>query len=71
MNYTFNIDEAVCNLSAYGLEEVQKVLDLSDDDVVNLLLDNYKPWEQKILNWYAEYLNDTILDDTEKRYEDR
>ncbi len=40
MNITFNIDEAVCSLSAYGLEEVQKVLGLSDDDVVNLLLDD-------------------------------
>jgi hypothetical protein len=71
MIYTFNIDEAVCTLSAYGLEEVQKVLDLSDDDVVNLLLDNYEPWERKILNWYAAYINDSILDEAEKRYEDR
>ena len=71
MNITFNIDEAVCTLSAYGLEEVQKVLGLSDDEVINLLLDNYEPWERKILDWYAEYLHDTILDEAEKRYEDR
>ena len=71
MNITFNIDEAVCNLSAYGLEEVQKVLGLSDDDVVNLLLDNCAVWHQKILDWYAEHINDTILDEAEKKYEDR
>ncbi len=71
MDYTFNIDEAVCNLSAYGLGEVQKVLGLSDDDVVNLLLDDCEVWEQKILSWYANYLNDEILDQAESRHEDR
>jgi hypothetical protein len=71
MDHTFNIDEAVCNLSAYGLEEVQKVLGLSDDDVVNLLLDDCEAWERKILNWYTEHLHDTILDEAERRYEDR
>jgi hypothetical protein len=71
MNITFNIDEAVCTLSAYGLEEVKKVLGLSDDDIVNLLLDDFEAWHQKILDWYDEHLNDIILDDAEKRYEDR
>ena len=71
MNITFNIDEAVCSLSAYGLGEVQKVLGLSDDDVVNLLLNDSEVWERKILDWYAEHLNDTILDEAERRYEDR
>jgi hypothetical protein len=71
MDITFNIDEAVCNLSAYGLEEVQRVLGLSDDDVVNLLLNDCEVWERKILDWYAEHINDTILDEAEKRYEDR
>ena len=71
MNITFNIDEAVCSLSAYGLGEVQKVLGLSDDDVVNLLLNDCEVWERKILDWYAEHLNDTILDEAERRYEDR
>ncbi|MFZ0454388.1 MAG: hypothetical protein WAM24_11605 [Ignavibacteriaceae bacterium] len=71
MNNTFNIDEAVCSLSAYSLEEVQKVLGLSDDDVVNLLLDDCEAWHQKILSWYAKYLHDTIKDEAEKRYEDR
>jgi hypothetical protein len=71
MNITFNIDEAVCSLSAYGLEEVQRVLGLSDDDVVNLLLNDCEVWERKILDWYGEHINDTILDEVEKRYEDR
>ena len=71
MNITFNIDEAICSLSAYGLEEVQRVLGLSDDDVVNLLLNDCEVWEQKILDWYAGHINDTILDEAEKRYEDR
>ncbi len=71
MNNTFNIDEAVCNLSAYGLEEVQKVLGLSDDDVVNLLLDDCEVHERKILDWYGEHINDTIQEQAERRYEDR
>jgi hypothetical protein len=71
MNITFNIDEAVSSLSAYGLEEVQRVLGLSDDDVVNLLLNDCEVWERKILDWYAEHINDTILDEAERRYEDR
>ena len=32
-NNDFSIDEAIRTLSAYGLEEVQKVLELSDDDI--------------------------------------
>ena len=71
MNHEFNIDEAVRVLSAYGLEEVQKALSLSDDDVVNLLLDDCEAWERKILNWYADHLQDEILDHAESRYEDR
>ena len=71
MNNTFNIDEAVCSLSAYGLEEVQKVLGLSDDDVVNLLLDDCEAWERKILDWYAEHINDSVMEQAERRYEDR
>ena len=71
MNITFNIDEAVCSLSAYGLEEVQKVLGLSDDDIVNLLLDDCEVHERKILDWYAEHINDTVLEQAERRYEDR
>ena len=71
MNITFNIDEAVCSLSAYGLGEVQKVLGLSDDDVVNLLLDNCEAWERKILDWYAEHINDSVMEQAERRYQDR
>jgi hypothetical protein len=71
MNNTFNIDEAVRVLSAYGLEEVQRVLDLSEDDVINLLLDDCQAWHQKILSWYAGYINDEILDQAESRYEDK
>ena len=37
-------------LSAYGLEEVQKVLGLSDDDVVNLLLDDCEVWSGRSSN---------------------
>jgi hypothetical protein len=40
INQDFSIDEAVRTLSAYGLEEVQKVIGLTDDDVIDLLLDN-------------------------------
>ena len=44
-NNDFSIDEAIRTLSAYGLEEVQKVLELSDDDIVEILLNDYSVWE--------------------------
>jgi hypothetical protein len=65
------IDEAVRVLSSYGLEEVQKALHLSEDDVINLLLDDCEPWEQKILSWYSNYLDDAKLDEAESRYENK
>ena len=71
MNISFNIDEAICSLSACGLEEVRKVLGLSDDDIVNLLLNDCEVWERKIFDWYAEHINDKVLDEAERRYEDR
>jgi succinate dehydrogenase flavin-adding protein (antitoxin of CptAB toxin-antitoxin module) len=61
-NNDFSIDEAIRTLSAYGLEEVQKVLELSDDDIVEILLNNYSVWEQKLINWFINYLNDSAIE---------
>jgi hypothetical protein len=64
----FSIDEAIRILSAYGLEEVQKVLELSDDDIVEILLNNYSTWEQKLINWFNNYLNDSAIELNENKY---
>ena len=64
----FSIDEAIRTLSAYGLEEVQKVLELSDDDIVEILLNNYSVWEQKLINWFINYLNDSAIELNENKY---
>ena len=64
----FSIDEAIRTLSAYGLEEVQKVLELSDDDIVEILLNNYSTWEQKLINWFNNYLNDSAIEFNENKY---
>jgi hypothetical protein len=59
----FTIDEAIRILSAYGLEEVQKVLKLTDDDIVEILLNDLcSKWEQKIMEWYSNYLIGTFID---------
>ena len=67
-NNDFSIDEAIRTLSAYGLEEVQKVLELSDDDIVEILLNNYSTWEQKLINWFNNYLNDSVIELNENKY---
>ena len=59
----FTIDEAIRILSAYGLEEVQKVLKLTDDDIVEILLNDLcSKWEQKIMEWYSNYLIGSYID---------
>lgn len=68
-NNDFSIDEAIRTLSAYGLEEVQKVLELSDDDIVEILLNNYSVWEQKLINWFTNYLNDSVIEFNERKFE--
>ena len=54
-NNDFSIDEAVRVLSAYGLEEVQKVLNLSDDDIIEILLNDCQVWHTKIMEWYSRF----------------
>ena len=68
INNEFSIDEAIRTLSAYGLEEVQKVLELSDDDIVEILLNNYSVWEQKLINWFINYLNDSAIELNENKF---
>ena len=67
-NNDFSIDEAIRTLSAYGLEEVQKVLELSDDDIVEILLNNYSTWEEKLINWFINYLNDSAIEFNENKF---
>ena len=64
----FSIDEAIRTISAYGLEEVQKVLELSDDDIVEILLNNYSTWEEKLINWFINYLNDSAIEFNENKF---
>ena len=67
-NNDFSIEEAIRTLSSYGLEEVQKVLELSDDDIVEILLNNYSTWEQKLINWFINYLNDSAIEFNENKF---
>ena len=68
-NNDFSIDEAIRTLSAYGLEEVQKVLGLSDDNIIELLLNDCETWQNKIMEWFANYLNDSVIEMNERRFE--
>lgn len=61
-NPEFSIEEALRALSVYGLEEVQKVFGLTDDDVMDLLLDKYEAYQNKIVDWYLNYLDDCYID---------
>ncbi len=67
-NNDFSIDEAIRTLSAYGLEEVQKVLKLSDDDIVDMLLNHCDIWHNNIMEWFANYLNDSVIELNENKY---
>ena len=68
MNYDFSIDEAIRVLSAYGLEEVQKVLGLNDDDIIDILLNNYSIYEEKLITWFINYLNDSAIEFNENKF---
>ncbi len=68
-NNDFSIDEAIRTLSAYGLEEVQKVLGLSDDNIIELLLNDCEIWHNNIMEWFANYLNDSVIEVNERRFE--
>lgn len=65
-NNDFSIDEAVRVLSAYGLEEVQKVLNLSDDDIIEILLNDCQVWHTKIMEWYSNYMVDSAIELNER-----
>jgi len=65
----FTIDEAIRILSAYGLEEVQEVLKLTDDDIVEILLNDLSPnWEHKIMEWFNNYLINQAIDAQSNNY---
>jgi hypothetical protein len=68
-NNDFSIDEAIRTLSAYGLEEVQKVLGLSDDNIIELLLNDCEAWHNNIMEWFANYLNDSVIEMNERKFE--
>ena len=55
----YNIDEAIKILSAHTLAEVQTILGLSDDDIIDILLN--KQYDRKIMDWYAGYINNESL----------
>ena len=55
----YNLDEAIRILSAHTLAEVQTILGLSDDDIIDILLN--KRYDRKIMDWYAHYINNEIL----------
>lgn len=68
-NNDFSIDEAIRTLSAYGLEEVMKVLKLNDDNIVDLLLNDFEIYHNNIMEWFANYLNDSVIELNERRFE--
>ena len=55
----YNLDEAIRILSAHTLAEVQTILGLSDDDIIDILLN--KRYDRKIMDWYADYINNESL----------
>ncbi len=48
----YNLDEAIRILSAHTLPEVQIILGLSDDDIIDIILN--KRYDRKIMEWYAD-----------------
>lgn len=64
----FSIDEAVRKLSEYGLEKIQSVLGLTDDDIADIILNDCEVFHEKILSWFADYLNDSVMEINENKY---
>ena len=59
----FTIDEAVRILKEFGLDEVMKVLSITDQDVTDELLNNIPShWEEKIMEWFNNYLIGSYID---------
>lgn len=68
-NNEFTIDEAIRVLSAYGLDEVMKVLKLNDENIVDLLLNDSEIYHSKIMEWFANYLTDSVAEINERKFE--
>ena len=58
MNYS--IEEAIRVLSSFTLIEVQNILGLNDDDIIDILLN--KNYYRQIMNWYAAYTNNKLVE---------
>ncbi len=67
-NNDFSIDEAVRTLSAFGLDEIQKVLKLTDENIIDLLLDDCEIYHNNIMEWFANYLNDSVIEYNENKF---
>ncbi len=68
MKFQATIEEAMRVLEAHGLEEVQKALRITDDQIIEILLDNYPRWQSEIMQWYSEYLISCSMEEAERRF---
>ncbi len=57
-------------LALQELDEVMKALKLSDEDVIELLLDNPTINQQRLINqWFSEYQIDCAFAEAENRHQ--
>lgn len=64
--------EPVELLAMQELDEVLKALKLSDEDVIELLLDNINLHKQNLIQeWYNNFQQDYARTEAEDKYEDR
>lgn len=58
-------------LALQELDDVMKALKLSDEDVIEMLLDDLRPFQEKMVSdWYDRFLEDCELAATDHKYEE-
>jgi hypothetical protein len=58
-------------LALQELDEVLKALNLSDEDVIEMLLNDLKPYQKNLVQqWYNNFQQNLVLEEADRQYEE-
>lgn len=58
-------------LALQELDEVLKALKLSDEDVIEMLLNDLKPYQKNLVQqWYNNFQQNLVLEEADRQYEE-
>jgi len=58
-------------LALQELDEVLKALKLSDEEVIEMLLNDLKPYQKNLVQqWYNNFQQNLVLEEADRQYEE-